>query len=100
VVVRICIAGVLGWTAPPIRDAIDAADDLTLAAEVSRSAAHKKPSTARHPAATATSMAIVAGPLAFADVDVLVTTPARRRSRTTAGRSCVQACTRSSARAG
>lgn len=36
---NVCFAGVTGWTAPPILAAIDAADDLTLTAGVSRSAA-------------------------------------------------------------
>ena len=37
--IRVCFAGVTGWTAPPILAAIDAADDLTLTCRVSRSAA-------------------------------------------------------------
>lgn len=37
--IRICFAGITGWTAPPILAAIDRADDLTLVAGVSRSAA-------------------------------------------------------------
>jgi 4-hydroxy-tetrahydrodipicolinate reductase len=36
---RVCFAGVTGWTAPPILDGIAAADDLLLVAGVSRSAA-------------------------------------------------------------
>ena len=40
--IRVCFAGVTGWTAPPILAAIDAADDLTLTAGVSRSAAGQK----------------------------------------------------------
>ena len=36
---NVCFAGVTGWTAPPILAAIDAADDLTWPAGVSRSAA-------------------------------------------------------------
>jgi 4-hydroxy-tetrahydrodipicolinate reductase len=36
---RVCFAGITGWTAPPIVAAIDAADDLTLTSGVSRSAA-------------------------------------------------------------
>jgi 4-hydroxy-tetrahydrodipicolinate reductase len=39
VVIRVCFAGITGWTAPPIIAAIDAADDLILACGVSRSAA-------------------------------------------------------------
>src|SRR6266567_1085830 len=37
--IRICFAGVTGWTAPPILAAIDASDDLALTSGVSRSAA-------------------------------------------------------------
>ena len=37
--VNVCFAGITGWTAPPIVTAIDQADDLTLSAGVSRSAA-------------------------------------------------------------
>ncbi|TYK49545.1 4-hydroxy-tetrahydrodipicolinate reductase [Actinomadura decatromicini] len=37
--IRVCFAGVTGWTAPPILAAVDRADDLALTAGVSRSAA-------------------------------------------------------------
>lgn len=37
--IRVCFAGVTGWTAPPILAGIEAADDLQLVAGVSRSAA-------------------------------------------------------------
>jgi 4-hydroxy-tetrahydrodipicolinate reductase len=37
--INVCFAGITGWTAPPIADAIEAADDLALTAGVSRSAA-------------------------------------------------------------
>lgn len=37
--IEVCFAGVTGWTAPPILAGIHAADDLTLTAGVSRSAA-------------------------------------------------------------
>jgi 4-hydroxy-tetrahydrodipicolinate reductase len=37
--VNVCFAGITGWTAPPILAAIGQADDLTLSAGVSRSAA-------------------------------------------------------------
>lgn len=37
--IRVCFAGVTGWTAPPIVAALDEAADLTLAAGVARSAA-------------------------------------------------------------
>ena len=41
-VTEICFAGVTGWTAPPIVAAIDKAEDLSLTAGVSRSAAGKR----------------------------------------------------------
>jgi hypothetical protein len=34
---RVCFAGITGWTAPPMVAAIDAADDLTLTSGVSGS---------------------------------------------------------------
>jgi 4-hydroxy-tetrahydrodipicolinate reductase len=37
--INVCFAGITGWTAAPIADAIEAADDLALTAGVSRSAA-------------------------------------------------------------
>jgi 4-hydroxy-tetrahydrodipicolinate reductase len=37
--INVCFAGITGWTAPPIAEAIEAADDLALTAGVSRSAA-------------------------------------------------------------
>lgn len=37
--IKVCFAGITGWTAPPIVGAISAADDLVLTAGVSRSAA-------------------------------------------------------------
>ncbi|MGW0201374.1 dihydrodipicolinate reductase C-terminal domain-containing protein [Nonomuraea sp. NPDC003201] len=46
--INVCFAGVTGWTASPIVAAIDRADDLTLTAGVSRSAAGK--SLAERPA--------------------------------------------------
>jgi 4-hydroxy-tetrahydrodipicolinate reductase len=36
-VIRVCIAGVTGWTGRPIADAVDGADDLELVAGVARS---------------------------------------------------------------
>jgi 4-hydroxy-tetrahydrodipicolinate reductase len=39
IMINVCFAGITGWTAPPIADAIDAAGDLVLTAGVSRSAA-------------------------------------------------------------
>jgi 4-hydroxy-tetrahydrodipicolinate reductase len=37
--IRVCVAGITGWTGAPLAEAIDAADDLALVAGVSRSAA-------------------------------------------------------------
>jgi 4-hydroxy-tetrahydrodipicolinate reductase len=37
--IRVCIAGITGWTGKPVAAAVEAADDLELAAGVSRSAA-------------------------------------------------------------
>ena len=59
--IRICFAGVTGWTAPPILAAIDASDDLTLTSGVSRSAAGQ-----------GSVYATVAEALAAAPADVLV----------------------------
>jgi 4-hydroxy-tetrahydrodipicolinate reductase len=39
-VIRVCIAGITGWTGAPLADAIDAADDLQLVAGVARSGEH------------------------------------------------------------
>ncbi len=59
--IRICFAGVTGWTAPPILAAIDASDDLTLTSGVSRSAAGQ-----------GAVYATAAAALAAAPADVLV----------------------------
>ncbi|WP_327088880.1 hypothetical protein OIE66_42360 [Nonomuraea sp. NBC_01738] len=59
--INVCFAGITGWTAPPIVAAIEQADDLTLTAGVSRSAA-----------GTGIIHATVAEALAAAPVDVLV----------------------------
>ena len=59
--INVCFAGLTGWTAPPILAAIDAADDLTLTAGVSRSAAGQ-----------GAVYATAAEALAAAPVDVLV----------------------------
>jgi len=39
--IRVCVAGITGWTGKPVAAAVEAADDLELAAGVSRSAAGK-----------------------------------------------------------
>jgi 4-hydroxy-tetrahydrodipicolinate reductase len=69
-VIRICFAGITGWTAPPIVAAIDSADDLALTAGVSRSAAGQ--SLAAYSAGIGTIYATVAEALASAAADVLV----------------------------
>ena len=69
--VSVCLAGVTGWTAPPLVAAIDAADDLSLTCGVSRSAAGKPLSTV---GSTSDGLvyATVPDALASAEVDVLV----------------------------
>jgi 4-hydroxy-tetrahydrodipicolinate reductase len=69
-VIRICFAGITGWTAPPIVAAIDRADDLVLTAGVSRSAAGQ--SLAAWSAGDGSIYASVADALAATEADVLV----------------------------
>ena len=69
---RVCFAGVTGWTAPPILAAIDAADDLTLTAGVSRSAAGQKLSLVTTSTSDGKVYATVADALDAGEVDVLV----------------------------
>jgi 4-hydroxy-tetrahydrodipicolinate reductase len=71
-VTRVCFAGVTGWTAPPILAAIDAADDLTLTAGVSRSAAGQKLSLVTTSTSDGKVYATVADALDAGEVDVLV----------------------------
>jgi 4-hydroxy-tetrahydrodipicolinate reductase len=71
-VIRVCFAGVTGWTAPPILAAIDAAQDLTLTAGVSRSAAGQRLSAATSSSSDGDVHATVAEALDSAEVDVLV----------------------------
>jgi 4-hydroxy-tetrahydrodipicolinate reductase len=71
-VIRVCFAGVTGWTAPPILAAIDAADDLTLTAGVSRSAAGQKLSAVTASSSDGDVYATVADALDSVEVDVLV----------------------------
>ncbi len=70
--IRVCFAGVTGWTAPPILAAIDAADDLTLAAGVSRSAVGQKLSAVTASSSDGDVFATVADALGSVQVDVLV----------------------------
>ena len=68
---NVCFAGVTGWTAPPIIKAIDEADDLTLTAGVSRSAAGRPLSEVTGSGSKAV-YASVANALEGAEIDVLV----------------------------
>jgi 4-hydroxy-tetrahydrodipicolinate reductase len=71
-VIRVCFAGVTGWTAPPIVAAIDASDDITLACGVSRSAAGETLAEAAGSQSDGSVYASVAEALYSAEVDVLV----------------------------
>ena len=70
--IRVCFAGVTGWTAPPIVAAIDAADDLVLVSGVSRSAAGGTLADVTASRSTGPVHATVAGALDAGQVDVLV----------------------------
>ncbi len=70
--IRICFAGVTGWTAPPILAAIDAADDLVLVSGVSRSAAGRTLAEATASRADGPVHATVAEALGATPADVLV----------------------------
>jgi 4-hydroxy-tetrahydrodipicolinate reductase len=71
-VIRVCFAGVTGWTAPPIVTAIDAADDLSLTCGVSRSAAGRTLAEATASQSGGSIYASVSEALQSAEVDVLV----------------------------
>jgi 4-hydroxy-tetrahydrodipicolinate reductase len=71
-VIRICFAGVTGWTAPPIVAAIDAADDLSLTCGVSRSAAGRTLADAASSRSEGFVYASVSEALQSAEVDVLL----------------------------
>jgi 4-hydroxy-tetrahydrodipicolinate reductase len=71
-VIRVCFAGVTGWTAPPIVAAIDAADDLELVSGVSRSAAGRRLSEVTASGGAGPVHATVADALASSGADVLV----------------------------
>ncbi len=70
--IRICFAGITGWTAPPIVAAIAAADDLVLASGVSRSAAGQSLAEVTGLESTGSVYARVAEALESAPADVLV----------------------------
>jgi 4-hydroxy-tetrahydrodipicolinate reductase len=70
--VNVCFAGITGWTAPAIVAAIDQADDLTLTAGVSRSAAGHHLATVTGSPSPGLVYATVAQALESAAVDVLV----------------------------
>jgi 4-hydroxy-tetrahydrodipicolinate reductase len=70
--IKICFAGVTGWTAPPMVVAIDAADDLSLTCGVSRSAAGRTLADATGSRSDGSIYASVSEALQSAEVDVLV----------------------------
>jgi 4-hydroxy-tetrahydrodipicolinate reductase len=70
--IRVCFAGVTGWTAPPIVAAIDASDDLSLSSGVSRSAAGRTLAEATASRSDGSIYASVSEALQSTEVDVLV----------------------------
>ena len=70
--IRVCFAGVTGWTAPPIVAAIDAANDLSLTCGVSRSVAGRTLAEATASRCDGLIYASVSEALQSAEVDVLV----------------------------
>jgi 4-hydroxy-tetrahydrodipicolinate reductase len=71
-VIRVCFAGVTGWTAPSIVAAIDAADDRSLSCGVARAAAGRRLSDATASRSEGSVYASVLDALQSAEVDVLV----------------------------
>jgi 4-hydroxy-tetrahydrodipicolinate reductase len=71
-VIRICFAGLTGWTARPIVAAIDAADDLMLTCGVSRSAAGRTLAEATATRSDGSIYASVSEALRSAEIDVVV----------------------------
>jgi 4-hydroxy-tetrahydrodipicolinate reductase len=71
-VIRICFAGLTGWTAPPIVAAIEAADDLMLTCGVSRSAAGRTLAEATATRSDRSIYASVSEALRSAEIDVVV----------------------------
>jgi 4-hydroxy-tetrahydrodipicolinate reductase len=70
--IRVCFAGITGWTAPPILKAVDAADDLRLISGVSRSSAGCRVADATRSRSEGLIYASVAEALDAAEADVLV----------------------------
>lgn len=70
--IRVCFAGVTGWTAPSIVAAIDAADDLSLSCGVARSAAGRRLSDVTASRSEGFVYPSVSEALQSAEVDVLV----------------------------
>jgi 4-hydroxy-tetrahydrodipicolinate reductase len=70
--IKVCFAGVTGWTAPPVIAGIAEADDLTLTAGVSRSAAGQSLAETTGLGVAGEVYATVAAALRSAEVDVLV----------------------------
>jgi 4-hydroxy-tetrahydrodipicolinate reductase len=70
--IRVCFAGITGWTAPPIVAAIDAAGDLSLTCGVSRSAAGRTLAEATASRSDRSIYPSVSEALQSAEVDVLV----------------------------
>lgn len=69
---NVCVAGVTGWTAAPIAQAIEASDDLTLVSGVSRSRAGERLADVVDVSSTGPVHADVRTALEAGDVDVLV----------------------------
>ena len=70
--IRVCFAGITGWTAPTIVAAIDAADDLSLTCGVARSAAGRTLAEATASGSDGSIYSSVSEALQSAEVDVLV----------------------------
>ncbi len=70
--INVCFAGITGWAAPPIADAIEAAGDLALTAGVSRSAAGQGLGQVTGQDNDGWVYPTVAAAMASAPVDVLV----------------------------
>src|SRR4029453_594248 len=70
--IRVCFAGVTGWTAPPIVAAIDASDDLSLTCGVSRAAAGRALGDGTASRSDGSIYASVSEALQSTEVDVLV----------------------------
>ena len=70
--IKVCFAGITGWTAPPIAAAIAAADDLALVSGVSRSAAGRSLAEVTGLDCTGSGYAPVAQALEARPADVLV----------------------------